>query len=304
MRSIVHWVLCLGVVMISGLGAEEAVKPKPAEQVYLRFEEKPKGAALEVGVISLQHRKSGAKVDLVGAVHIGDRAYYERLNREFKGYDAVLYEMVKPADLEPTDFKGRPKSGVSMMQTFMQRQLDLAYQLDIIDYEAKNFVHADMTLKQFTQRQRERGESMFKLMVRMMREDMARRQNGRGVADISTAELLRALFSPTRSVELKYLLARQFNEMERLTSGLDGENGSVILTDRNTVALGVLEKQMMKGRKNMAIFYGAAHLPDLEKRMVENMGFERKSSRWVTAWALPQRIVPKPQGVPEPSPKE
>ena len=35
-------------------------------------------------------------VDLVGAVHIADKRYYRDLNRRFKKYDAVLYELVAP----------------------------------------------------------------------------------------------------------------------------------------------------------------------------------------------------------------
>ena len=64
---------------------------------------------------------------------------------------------------------------------------------------------------------------------------------------------------------------------------------SGVLTERNTVALKVLEKEMKAGRKNLAIFYGAAHMPDIEKRMIKNMGFERKATRWLTAWDLPAR---------------
>ena len=291
MPSMKYW-LC-GFISIGLWAAEpdgEAAK-KPAEaQPYLRFEEKPKGAALEVGVIRMQHKETGALVDLVGAVHIGDAAYYQQLNKEFKTYEAVLYEMVKPAKLDPAQFKNRPSSSVSMMQIFMQKQLDLAYQLDEVDYTAKNFVHADMTVKQFRKRQEARGESMFKLMFKMMKEDMARRANKKKGADISSAELLRALLNPNRSVELKYLLARQFNEMERLTAGLNDEKGSVILTDRNKVALKVLARELAAGKKKLAIFYGAAHLPDLEERMIEKMGFERKATRWVTAWNLPERV--------------
>ena len=273
---------------------------KPAEaQPYLRFEEKAKGAALEVGVIRLQHKETGALVDLMGAVHIGDAAYYQQLNKEFKAYDAVLYEMVKPAKLDPAQFQNRPPSSVGMMQTFMQKQLDLAYQLDEVDYTAKNFVHADMTVKQFRKRQEARGESMFKLMFKLMKEDMARRANKKKGADISSAELLRALLNPNRSVELKYLLARQFNEMERLTAGLNDEKGSVILTDRNKVALKVLARELAAGKKKLAIFYGAAHLPDLEERMVEKMGFERKATRWVTAWKLPERVELKKPNTPK-----
>ena len=279
--------------------AEEAAK-KPAEaQPYLRFEEKAKGAALEVGVIRLQHKETGALVDLMGAVHIGDAAYYQQLNKEFKAYDAVLYEMVKPAKLDPAQFQNRPPSSVGMMQTFMQKQLDLAYQLDEVDYTARNFVHADMTVKQFRKRQEARGESMFKLMFKLMKEDMARRAKNKKGADISSVELLRALLNPNRSVELKYLLARQFNEMERLTAGLNDEKGSVILTDRNKVALKVLARELAAGKKKLAIFYGAAHLPDLEERMVEKMGFERKATRWVTAWKLPERVELKKPNTPK-----
>ena len=35
-------------------------------------------------------------VDLVGAVHIADHAYYAALNRRFREYDTVLYELVAP----------------------------------------------------------------------------------------------------------------------------------------------------------------------------------------------------------------
>ena len=294
-----YW-LC-GFISIGLWAAEpagEAAK-KPAEaQPYLRFEEKAKGAALEVGVIRLQHKETGSLVDLIGAVHIGDAAYYQQLNKEFKAYDAVLYEMVKPAKLDPAQFQNRPPSSVGMMQTFMQKQLDLAYQLDEVDYTARNFVHADMTVKQFRKRQEARGESMFKLMFKLMKEDMSRRAKNKNGADISSVELLRALLNPNRSVELKYLLARQFNEMERLTAGLNDEKGSVILTDRNKVALKVLARELATGKNKLAIFYGAAHLPDLEERMVEKMGFERKDTRWMTAWKLPERVELKNPNTP------
>ena len=289
MKRHLYLVLGLGALGAQFVFAAEA-PAKKAGSDYLRFHDHARGAALQVGIITLQHKESGAKVDLFGAVHIGDAEYYRTLNKDFKKYDSVLYEMVKPKDLDPGKLnQGRKQSSVSFLQRFMKTQLDLAYQLDEVDYGPKNFVHADMTDKQFAERQKVRGEGMFQLMMRMMREDMARQKGGKGAADISVGELMRALFSPSRAVDLKYLLARQFNELERLTAGLDGKEGSVILTERNTVALNVLDKELKAGRKNLAIFYGAAHMPDIEKRMVEKMGFERKGTRWLTAWDLPPR---------------
>jgi hypothetical protein len=35
----------------------------------------------------------------------------------------------------------------------------------------------------------------------------------------------------------------------------------------------------------LAVFYGAAHLPDLEKRL-RGVGFGRMAERWLTAWDL------------------
>jgi len=38
--------------------------------------------------------KAGVTVDLIGAIHIGDKAYFQKLDNSFKKYDALLYEMV------------------------------------------------------------------------------------------------------------------------------------------------------------------------------------------------------------------
>ena len=39
---------------------------------------------------------SGFVVDLIGAVHVGEKSYYEALDKQFEDYDAVLYELVAP----------------------------------------------------------------------------------------------------------------------------------------------------------------------------------------------------------------
>ena len=35
-------------------------------------------------------------VDLIGVVHIGEKEYYQELNKHFEKYDALLYELVAP----------------------------------------------------------------------------------------------------------------------------------------------------------------------------------------------------------------
>ena len=276
--------------------AKPQAKPKAeAEAGYIRFREHPKGAVMEVAVIQMKNAKTGAQVDLIGAVHIGDKAYYEELNKIFKGYDRVLYEMVKPKEKDPTKPRDpkRKQSGISTLQNFMGEKLDLEFQLDIVDYGAKNFVHADMTPKQFAKRQKARGENMLSIMFKSFQQEMAAKKKGGGAAQVSTAELLRALFSPDFAVDMKYIFAKQFQEMERISAGLDTDEGSVILTERNDVALKVLKKELASGHKKLGIFYGAAHLPDMKEKLIKDFGYQQSGTKWVTAWDLPKRTVRK-----------
>ena len=68
--------------------------------------------------------------------------------------------------------------------------------------------------------------------------------------------------------------------------GLDGPNGSVILTERNKAAVKVLSDTVKAGKKKISLFYGAAHMPDLSKR-VREMGFKPVGAvEWKQAWDL------------------
>jgi hypothetical protein len=67
-----------------------AEEPKPTD--FIRVDEDAKAARLQTAVT--RYEKDGASVDLIGAVHIADAAYYKGLGERFEGYQAVLYEMI------------------------------------------------------------------------------------------------------------------------------------------------------------------------------------------------------------------
>jgi hypothetical protein len=48
----------------------------------------------------------------------------------------------------------------------------------------------------------------------------------------------------------------------------------------------VFQKELAKGKKKIAIFYGAGHMPDFEKRLRLDFGMEKKSVQWLEAWDL------------------
>jgi hypothetical protein len=227
---------------------------------------------------------SGVVVDLIGAVHVADKKYYQALNKKFDEYDVVLYELVAPEGTKiPKGGREKNEHPVAAIQKGMQSILELEFQLEQIDYTKKHLVHADMSPEQFAKSMKDRGESFLQLFFRMMGQALAQ-QGGKG--QVSDAEILFALFSPDRAFQLKKLIALQFEEMGGMLMALDGPQGSTIITERNKVALDVLKKQLAEGKKRIAIFYGAGHLPDMEKRLVSEFKLQPGEVKWVEAWDL------------------
>jgi hypothetical protein len=235
--------------------------------------------------------RKGLVVDLIGAVHIGEKSYYEALNKEFEKYDVLLYELVAPAGtrVPKGGGDGGNLSAIHMLQDGMKNMLHLEHQLQYVDYQKKNFVHADMSPDDFSKSMAERGESFMTMFFRMMGQAMARQnQNPQRTNDL---DILMALFDPNRAIVLKRLMAEQFEDLEGAMDALDGPGGSTILTERNKVALKGLAQQIKKGQKKIGIFYGAGHMPDMEQRLMKEFGLKRAGERWLTAWDL--RDMPK-----------
>ena len=99
-------------------------------------------------------------------------------------------------------------------------------------------------------------------------------------------ELLAILSRDDSAVELKRMVGQQFDSVEQLMAGIESGNGTVIIGERNRHALEILEKQISAGKKHLAIFYGAAHLPDMEQRLLKK-GYKLQKLDWLKAWDLP-----------------
>jgi len=75
--------------------------------------------------------------------------------------------------------------------------------------------------------------------------------------------------------------------VEDIMTGIETGGGTVLVGERNRVALEVMTKQIAAGKKRLAIFYGAAHLADMEERLLQQ-GFKRVKVEWLKAWDLPK----------------
>lgn len=284
----------------------ESEKPE-REYVRVRRNERKLSVALETSVIHFADSKTypDATVDLIGAIHLGESEYYQQLNELFKTYDVLLYEAVMPEeavkrDLRPGGGSGSRRRGIadeqqwteakvglaaiSVLQLGMKDALGMEFQLAGVDYTADNFVHADMTSEEFEACMARRGESFSKMFMKEMGKSVANQQENNPLA--INLDVMLSMLASDRLYRVRRIAAVQLAKASDgdAFAGFDGT--STIITERNKKCLDVMHQQLKTGEKKIGIFYGAGHFSDMEKRIVAEYGFERKSEDWLIAWHL------------------
>ena len=175
-----------------------------------------------------------------------------------------------------------------MMQGF-GTYFRLQYQTDAtegINYKAKNFVHADVSMAEFEQLQSEHGESFATIFQKALESEM-NKAGKKSEDEPKGGQLLLALLGDSSGI--KIAMAKMLGKVETIGEEVGFGAGSVIVGERNRVALEIFDRQVKTGRKKFGIFYGAAHLDDMEKRL-ETRGYKRTAERWFTAWDIKPRV--------------
>lgn len=254
----------------------------------IQYADNPDGTAeLKTGITSFR-KADGTVVDLVGVVHIGDGEYYRKLNNLLATYDVVLYEMVGgPVEKrDETQIRDELKM-THFVQRMAQNLLGLKYQLDGIDYNRPNFVHADANWEQWENLMESKNQSMASLFTRAMEmensEEMQKHMEAIGGEEIMT-KLGEAImeFNPTK---FKRSMAPMLANSEEFITLLEGDDGTVLISERNKIVMQAIDQQLTQGQKRIAVFYGAGHMPDFKTRL-EAQGFEERDTKWMTAWNM------------------
>ena len=287
-RLLISLSFCLPLLVCSVSLAEEPAQP------FMRVTRDANGElkAMETSIVSYAADANApypdATVDLVSAVHVGEPEYYDELNRAFKTYDAVLYELIAPRGTIPVPGEdGRPTSAVSTIQLAITDALQLEFQLKGIDYRAKNFVHADTSPDEFFASMERRGESFFQMFLRAMQAGFSAEQQQMGkAAEVQLLMLLIESDPAKRALGLKRLIAIQFKNSDVLIQAINGEEGSTLISGRNDAALEVLKEQLAAGKKKLAIFYGGGHMEDFDKKLRRDFKLHPTGVRWLEAWHL------------------
>ena len=217
------------------------------------------------------------KVILYSVVHVADQSYYDKVQKDLANCDTVLYEGIKQGT-EPNE----GTKGLNSIQKLMGDVLGLTFQKDGIDYNQKNFVHADVDMD--TLKKSMKGESINPF-DRFISPEMLQ-QLGPFLSLASEFLKLYMESQPGLQDSLKVQMGQQLSQTD-VSAQLSPQMKKAILDDRNEIVENILVERLQTHPqdKRIIIFYGAAHNNDFNKRL-KRLGFVETSKRWMTAWKM------------------
>ncbi len=283
---------------VSAPAPPASAAPAAEEADYIRFvQEAGTPDRLQTAVASFH--KGRTTVDLVAVVHLGDKAYFENVNAFLKDYDLVLYEMVGGKYSPPPANAVAAPPGIEEMvsvrgvQQMASQFLGLEFQLDGIEYESPNFLHADVDAGEYQELMEARNQNFGTLFTRAMSIADTADLGGIPTDDAAMSAMLGKIMSAVttgNSAELKRTIAPLMAEAESFITQLEGDDGTVLVTERNKLVMKKLDEELkMRPLKRVAIFYGGGHMPDLEKRILAQ-GYEKGTVAWADAWTIPEPV--------------
>ncbi|MGI9221546.1 MAG: hypothetical protein ACR2QS_11000, partial [Woeseiaceae bacterium] len=226
--------------------------------------------------------------DLVSAIHIGDASYYQDLNKRFEDYDAMLYELIAPKDAPVSARDDERRGVISSTQVGMKNMLGLSFQLDEIDYSASNFVHADLSPTELSESMDERGESLYVYFWRLFYASVD--EYAKDPLGLNNWNMMSAMLLNDSDNALKVMLAYEMTDLSKHSEILGEDSESAVIGARNQRAIDVVKERLAAGDKRIAVFYGVAHMPDMEERLFEQLDLIYLDTTWVDAWHLDTRV--------------
>ena len=184
-----------------------------------------------------------------------------------------------------------PSSSEDGLQGQLADALGLEFQLDALPYDKANWRCSDMAMDEVARRLEAKGLSFDGL-------------GGTLAGSSLPAKIIKVLLGMMKTLDVmfegaitdtfKVVMIEMLGD-EKLIDQSVGQLGEgfadVILGDRNQVAIDDLKKliETEPQIKTVAVLYGAAHMPDLSKRLREQLGYEPAPAseiRWLTAMTV------------------
>lgn len=170
------------------------------------------------------------------------------------------------------------------IQTRLAKALDLVFQLDMLKHEGPTYRNADMSLDEVEASIRERGGDPASLLGVLDGSSMMAGLLKFGLAIIEASPRLQAQTKLVLMEAFRSLGDADLSRMPGLSENMQGIMQAII-RDRNTVVLGELQRAIDEADQGstVAVVYGAGHMPDLQRRLVNELDFHPIAVFWLPA---------------------
>jgi hypothetical protein len=257
-------------------------------------------------------QEAGPAIWLAAVMHVGEPGYYHALQRFLDTQTVVLYEGIN-ADSHPHHVHEAAAAGTNdpppvtpaagtndgySMQSTLARSLGLVFQLEAIDYDRTNFLNSDLSILQIQRimargrRPAEPGEegtsnvSFDTLLQIMDGNSFLGSLFKMGLEFIGSSPKLQGVAKLTM-IEAVGRLKGDLSEVQGLPQ--DWKNLiQVLIQARNQNLLADLKDELKKipPSGSIAVFYGAGHMDDLEKRITGDLHYHAADEVWLPAFSV------------------
>lgn len=234
---------------------------------------------------------------LAGVSHVGESNYYARLQKLLDAQGLVLYEGVtdrasRAAKRPPVE---SPEDELGSLQNTMAESLGLAYQLNSIDYDRKHFRNSDLTIEEIAQLMAREGPAGKPGKTAQEFEKLMELMQGDSLIGALVGGILKLIGSnPKLQAMMKLAMIEMLGRFKGDLSQFEGlapewqRLMEILLRARNDAVLKDLQTELSQRApaKSIAIFYGAAHMEDLERRVTERFGYRLGRELWLPAFSV------------------
>ena len=173
------------------------------------------------------------------------------------------------------------------MQKLFGKALNLTYQMYGIDYSADNMERGDCGSIEFILETISNGDVAAFFISSYVEARLGMSEGEEiGMAAALLCGSDRRLVA--RRLFAKALALSEKDDVDAEAAAQEGKKReNAVIHFRNKKAIEALREELLFGAEKVAIFYGAAHLPDLARRLESEFGFKPTGEvQWVPAWNM------------------
>jgi hypothetical protein len=259
--------------------------------------------------------KTGPTIWLAGVMHLGEPQYYNALQSFLDKQTVVLYEGIN-ADAHPHHVHDPTNATVVAtnaiaasralgtnsdysMQATLARSLGLVFQLEAIDYDRTNFLNSDLSIGEIQRimtgppggpTRDSPTNASFDVLLQIM-------DGSSFLGSLVKMGLQYLAANPQMQAVAKMTLIEAIGKLKGDLSDVQGLPPDwqhllqVLIQARNAHLLQDLRDELAKipASGSVAVFYGAAHMDDMEKKLTSDFHYRAAEDVWLPAFSVDLR---------------